>query len=266
MQKRYFAVAVLTGVLAGIAVLGYLLPTDKEAVPKRILLQNTGGAVVFQHADHAYAYNVRCETCHHESPEKRLEVQACKSCHGVNFNEAFRKKHVAQFNDNAACATCHHYEAGAKKWGHERHYEELGLDCRECHHKNTDIEPEPQNCADCHSSGVPNDKPAEKGTPPNLADAVHARCVTCHEDMFAEKPQGCANCHSMKAVRDMLPKTGLVKLNPLQTNCAVCHGVTAEKLIPGAMDAFHKQCMGCHEKLGKGPFDKQQCGQCHTGK
>lgn len=44
-----------------------------------------------------------------------------------------------------------------------------------------------------------------------------------------------------------------------------CHvKKTPDKLIPGRMDAFHGQCMGCHEKLGKGPFGKDKCAQCHT--
>lgn len=267
LQKRYLPIAVLTGVLAVVAVAGYLLPEPHETVPRRILLDNAGGAVVLQHADHAFEQKIPCQKCHHESPVKRENVQRCESCHGVTFDAAFRKNHVAAFNDNASCATCHHYELASKKWGHKKHQEEYGLDCRECHHKNTDIEPEPQNCADCHESGAPptNKKP-EEGVPPNLADAVHARCVTCHEDMFAAKAKGCAQCHSQKAVRHMLPKEGLVRLNPMFTNCAVCHGLPAEKLIPGRMDAYHKQCMGCHEKEKKGPFGKEQCAQCHTGK
>ena len=184
----------------------------------------------------------------------------------IHDSEPFSVENAGGLIDNASCATCHHYELGAKKWGHKKHQEEYGVDCRECHHKNTDIEPEPQNCADCHDSGAPTGQKAEKGTPPDLADAVHARCVTCHEEMFAAKAKGCAQCHSQTAVRDILPKQGLVKLNPMFTNCAVCHGLPAEKLIPGRMDAYHKLCMGCHEKLKKGPYGKQQCAQCHTSK
>ena len=228
------------------AVVGYVLPEPHEAVPQRVLLDNAGGPVVFQHADHAFQQKIPCQKCHHESPVKRENVQRCESCHGASFDAAFRKNHVAAFNDNASCATCHHYELGAKKWGHKKHQEEYG--------------------ADCHDSGAPTGQKAEKGTPPDLADAVHARCVTCHEEMFAAKAKGCAQCHSQTAVRDILPKQGLVKLNPMFTNCAVCHGLPAEKLIPGRMDAYHKLCMGCHEKLKKGPYGKQQCAQCHTSK
>lgn len=266
LQKRYLPIALLTLILAAGAVVGYLLPEPSEAVPQRVLLDNAGGPVVFQHADHAFQLKIPCQKCHHESPVKRENVQRCESCHGIAVNAAFKKNHIAAFNDNAACATCHHYELGPKKWGHKKHQEDYGVDCRECHHKNTEIEPEPQNCADCHEPGAPTNKKAEEGTPPNLADAVHARCLTCHEEMFAAKAKGCAQCHTQKAVRDILPKEGLVKLNPMFTNCAVCHGLPAEKLIPGRMDAYHKLCMGCHEKEKKGPYGKEQCAQCHTSK
>jgi hypothetical protein len=266
VQKRYLPVVVLTAVLAVVAVLGYALPPQTEALPQRVLLPNAGGAVVLQHADHAYAYSVPCQSCHHESPAQRLNVQPCRSCHGVNFDAQFKKDHIAAFDDNASCATCHHAEAGPKKWGHDKHHKEFGLECIDCHHSDTDIEDKPQNCANCHESGAPTKKKAEEGIPPNLADAVHARCVTCHEDMFEAGVKGCASCHSMQSVREKLPQKGIVKLNPLYTNCAVCHDQKAEKLILGRMDAFHKQCMGCHEEKGKGPYGKQSCAQCHTGK
>ena len=30
------------------------------------------------------------------------------------------------------------------------------------------------------------------------------------------------------------------------------------------MLAFHKKCMGCHQKLERGPYTKADCGKCHT--
>ena len=127
MQKRYLPVAIMTGVLSAVALVGYILPVSGEDIPKRMLLPNAGGAVVFSHAGHALDYNIPCQTCHHESTEKRTNVQRCKTCHGVTFDAAFVKTHAASINDNAACVTCHHYETAPKKWGHERHQSELGL-------------------------------------------------------------------------------------------------------------------------------------------
>lgn len=45
------------------------------------------------------------------------------------------------------------------------------------------------------------------------------------------------------------------------TPCSDCH---AEKAKPGRtplMRAFHRQCMGCHLDVNKGPVT---CGQCHV--
>jgi len=141
LQKRYLPVAIVTGILALLALVGYMLPEQQGKVPRRILMENTGGAVVFQHAAHADKLKIPCETCHHESPEARDDVRPCKSCHGVVFDAAFKKDHVTAITDNASCVTCHHYELKRKKWGHDRHHQEIGVDCRFCHHENTDIEP-----------------------------------------------------------------------------------------------------------------------------
>ena len=43
MQKRYIPIALLTAVLAAVAVVGYVLPEPHEAVPQRVLLDNAGG-------------------------------------------------------------------------------------------------------------------------------------------------------------------------------------------------------------------------------
>ena len=138
------------------------------------------------------------------------------------------------------------------------------MDCTSCHHADTDIEPEPQNCANCHDAGArPTGKAAEPGTPPVLADAVHARCVTCHQDLFG-KARDCASCHALKPTRkDAAAVKGKVS-SCMPTVRSAIRRKTPDKLIPGRMDAFHGQCMGCHEKLGKGPFGKDKCAQCHT--
>jgi formate-dependent nitrite reductase cytochrome c552 subunit len=50
-------------------------------------------------------------------------------------------------------------------------------------------------------------------------------------------------------------------------DCSDCHDKPNEKLVPTEKEAFHGQCMGCHEKQGKGPWradeEVRECGQCH---
>lgn len=47
------------------------------------------------------------------------------------------------------------------------------------------------------------------------------------------------------------------------TPCADCHDLEGGDGATGLIDAYHKQCKGCHEKEGKGPV---ACGECHVRK
>lgn len=260
MQKRSIPIAVVVACTALIALVGYLMPVESNTVPERILLDNMAGKVVFDHKTHFVQYKVPCTKCHHESPQQRDNVQRCGVCHGVAFDDAFRKNHVTRFNDPAACATCHHVTFASKKWGHEAHAKDYGVDCRDCHHKDKSIEPEPQKCGDCHQQTGDKDMPS-------LRKAVHAKCKSCHSDMFADKVKGCANCHDKVEARAELAKSKGkdFKVPSLYANCATCHiDQPLKDLVPGRMAAFHGQCIKCHEKAGKGPFTKEQCNQCHT--
>jgi hypothetical protein len=42
--------------------------------------------------------------------------------------------------------------------------------------------------------------------------------------------------------------------------CSDCHAEAADGAIPGLMDAFHRNCKGCHAQQGQGPL---MCGECH---
>ena len=48
------------------------------------------------------------------------------------------------------------------------------------------------------------------------------------------------------------------------TACGECHNaLTAEYDLPDRMEAFHLRCMGCHEEVGSGPYEQDQCNLCH---
>ena len=209
MSKRHTPVLVLAVVLAVVAVVGYVLPDDAPALPQRILFDNAGGRVVFDHGAHMREYQLRCEACHHAT--------------------------------------------GEKDWGHETHIQDYGLDCQSCHH-GPDIEPEPGACSMCH------EKTGDEAVP-SLRDAVHARCMSCHEEAFAEKDAGCAMCHSFEVTKEaFLKKTMPEKA----AECSACHNAALAEANGGAMDAFHASCMGCHVRLEKGPYGEERCSQCHT--
>lgn len=44
-------------------------------------------------------------------------------------------------------------------------------------------------------------------------------------------------------------------------NCSECHEATGDESMPGRSDAFHAQCIGCHEDSGSGPVE---CNSCHA--
>ena len=205
---------------------------------------------LFDHRRHAEDYKVACETCHHESAEARENVQPCGACHGVDFDGSFREDHVAAFaDDETTCATCHHMGSAPAKWDHAAHAEEYGLSCTDCHHANADIEPEPARCTAC----------------PDMKTAAHAKCADCHQEWFDAGMKGCTSCHPFTDNRKLFASGQPVDVNPGDADCTVCHGnVKASELIPDRMEAFHGNCMKCHEKHGKGPFRKDQCNQCHT--
>ncbi len=260
MQKRYMPILLFAAVLIVVAGAGYFMPEPVKDIPERILLDNAAGKVVFNHQKHLNGDNIPCATCHHEMIVETKNVISCGTCHGVTFNEAFRSTHATTIKGPDACATCHHMEFTQKvEWTHTAHAEEYGLDCTSCHHEDTSIEPEPQNCANCHES-------TGDETMPSLKDAVHLKCQSCHEDMFANGIKDCASCHATIDNRKRLKEEGseAFKLNNFYANCATCHTVKPAELIPNRMGAYHGQCITCHSNVGKGPYTQEQCSQCHT--
>lgn len=290
MQKRYIPIVLCIVCAALIALVGYAISTPTQAMPTRILLENTGGKVVFDHQVHASQYKIECQKCHHENSTPRENVQSCGTCHGVTFDETFKTTHAQRINDLPSCVTCHHMEFKPSQWGHDEHSKDYGVDCRSCHHTDTSIEPEPQNCANCHDSkvtppkadakaGKAGDKAAKGSTTasaggntaskadttPELRTAVHTKCMSCHQELFDKKVQGCASCHTKVPMRAVLQDTGKAPISLLYTNCQSCHiGKKTDDLILNRMGAFHGSCIKCHEQKGKGPYTKEQCNQCHT--
>lgn len=261
LNKRFIPIVLVTALLAIIALFGYLLPETDDAVPKRIAMINTGGPVVFEHGKHE-KWAESCLSCHHELVYGAEKPMACNQCHGVTVNETFVAEHVTSFSEES-CIVCHHYVPGSQDWGHAMHSESLGLDCTSCHHADTSIEETPSNCADCHEAGkAPSRAKFVEGEPPSLADAVHSKCISCHEEWFSKKARGCVQCHFDKAPASVEPGERLHKNMETQT-CSACHEQKIDKLLPNRMQAHHASCMGCHTARNAGPRTQQDCAQCH---
>ena len=270
MNKSSKPVAVTGLILFLLAIAGYFYPVPHEALPTRVLMENERGRVVFTHKTHAEYPDVSCLSCHHElritngvtglpadargKEAGQPAVISCVACHDTKADPDFVKNHqeyYAREGGERSCISCHHtqVEGFAKAWDHEAHMGYASDDCQACHHTE-DIEPQPQACSNCHDStgSVTNNV--------SLKAAGHARCSSCHEDLFEEKLTACSRCHAFSPP-EIKPGQDLEKSNI--TSCAACH-----EQIPQRMDAFHNQCFSCHDQSGKGPGAKAPCEQCHT--
>lgn len=250
MKNRYAPIIIVCGLLVLLIIVGQFVPAPSEELPTRIRLENKGGEVVFTHSRHdQYIKDAGgdCVQCHHEGTATIVKPVPCGSCHVEEFDDEFVADHQGLLPQET-CTRCHHAELGklSQKWDHDTHAEDYATACTDCHH-DTDIEAEPGACNQCHG------EKAEDATP-SLRDAVHSKCEGCHVDMYEAKLEGCHECH------EVLPG----KVEGAQPACNSCHYDTDEIPLASRMDAYHGQCMGCHEESDKGPFGDESCKSCHT--
>ena len=80
-------------------------------------------------------------------------------------------------------------------------------------------------------------------------------CNECHhhpEDAEPEELLACKECHQIPEGDEKVPAA-----------CLDCHDeedVEETELIKSS-DAFHTQCIGCHQEYGSGP---EECAACHV--
>lgn len=110
---------------------------------------------------------------------------------------------------------------------HAAHVEEYGLECADCHHDDIEDQEAPLACGTCHPPAFDADFRAEHQKAFSTEDA----CLRCHDDT----PTVPLDDDNRPYVED----------------------------IPTRADAFHQQCMSCHEEYG-GPFGEDSCYQCHA--
>ena len=92
---------------------------------------------------------------------------------------------------------------------------------------------------------------------PALAPHRRAPAAFVH-DAHNEKAkiEDCAVCHH-GGQNGVMDKSASSEGTP----CSECHPATgASKGVTPLNRAWHRQCMGCHQKTGQGPL---ACGQCH---
>lgn len=245
MQRRYLPIAILTAILSVAALAGYLIPAQSEGPPVRLLLENKGGKVIFAHGAHVDYEAGQCATCHHTSGDEQ-QPPKCTSCHVATFDAAFKESHPERIDDRY-CISCHHPKADIGNFDHDVHaMDYTGEYCQSCHHDES-IEPEPQQCSNCHESETSDEMLS-------LKQANHTRCADCHADLYEQGIAGCRNCHTRE-----MPET--TTADPVA--CSTCHDQATSALVPTTTNAFHGQCKGCHEEQGSGPYTDDMCSKCH---
>jgi hypothetical protein len=91
-----------------------------------------------------------------------------------------------------------------------------------------------------------------------VSDVMTLNCPTkgnvkfTHAAHIGYAANDCTKCHHKPQVNGTYQK------------CDTCHTATGQPNGGGVTNktAFHKQCAGCHKKLGKGP-QMNQCNACH---
>ena len=109
---------------------------------------------------------------------------------------------------------------------HAVHAEEYGAECDDCHHDDIGHDVS-LACGTCHPAAFDEQFRAEHAA----AFPSEEACLRCHDDV----PQGPLAEEDRPSVED----------------------------IPLRADAFHAQCMSCHEENG-GPYGEDSCYECHA--
>ncbi len=83
-------------------------------------------------------------------------------------------------------------------------------------------------------------------------------CFDCHHHPPEDESAlvGCGDCHLPKPEEGVHPES-----------CLECHEAEdiEDSEYPKRSDAFHEQCMQCHEEYEKGPTSSSEdCGKCHV--
>jgi Ni/Fe-hydrogenase subunit HybB-like protein len=121
------------------------------------------------------------------------ETNECRVCHHLDLPE----------DEATACWECHaDFHQPVQIFDHSLHQQEHGGNesCLECHEQEH-AQLTAEICQDCHEAMVPEDGQAIFNMiAPSYEDAMHGRCLDCHEDQAVEqvKPELalCSTCHT----------------------------------------------------------------------
>ncbi len=125
---------------------------------------------------------------------------------------------------------------GSVLFSHKDHYSLKSYGpaaCEECHHTQNMDPRTAVSCNECHDAGNP----------------AYSRDKFNHKAHAGQYVSACADCHKALYPAGSEPR-----------DCRGCHKADSDAFGPKTMDAFHGQCIRCHEKAGRGPT---ACDRCH---
>ena len=248
MARRQIQAGVLLAAGAALLALGIIgVMASPAGEPDRQIVTPYGD-VTWNHQLHARMKQYNCQVCHQTEPKGFTKARPCSDCHkrfgdaqkavtahheapqGANKEEAAKEGAPAMIAFHSKCIGCHR----AAKAG--------PVGCRECHAadnigKKQDIK----------------DLTAEDG--PKVAVLNHLQekypAIAFKHEEHVDYANGCTDCHHHSFGVEAVP------------SCRSCHktkGTPKGHKRLGLMDAYHQQCIDCHNKNESGPTT---CDACH---
>ena len=87
-----------------------------------------------------------------------------------------------------------------------------------------------------------------------------AECLACHHDYEEPGGENILDEGDLDDYEDDMLLNSMDNPEPGEASCIACHA-KGGKAKMGSMDAYHNQCITCHETEKAGPV---LCGECHV--
>jgi hypothetical protein len=154
---------VIFTVIAALAAVAAQFAASGSVEPRRLYLQSSAGAVVFDHEAHA-GYAEGCESCHHELllSDKRA---ACSDCHDEGMSSEDFDHEELKTIEGHACERCHEVDKNIR-----------ANSCRGCHPTDEPVDLATVGCVECHD----DDYTPDMMTHDELRDVEGHSCEGCH--------------------------------------------------------------------------------------
>jgi hypothetical protein len=142
-------------VVITVAVIGAVigcLADDGIVTTDRIYLQNSAGAVLFDHQAHKESVDT-CVQCHHNLNEQggddldELQAASCRECHPTTQQSE---------KQTQSCTVCHEDDYEPDMMEHDEYLEISDHSCLGCHSPKSVSEVYHINCSNCHLETLPD--------------------------------------------------------------------------------------------------------------